>query len=117
MNQHASDEPVLACRLYDGIFDERQQERYQKLRRKIDTAVEAVEELPDGVALRFPPDNDLVITLAEFITLERLCCEFFDFNLEVAAGTGPMRLCLTGPAGVKSLLKTEFDRRPGKPRP
>jgi hypothetical protein len=41
--------------------------------------------------------------VAEWIALERRCCPFFRFQLDVEGETGPVWLRLTG-AGVKEFL-------------
>jgi hypothetical protein len=38
--------------------------------------------LPDGYAVRFPSDPTLFVKVAEWITLERLCCSFLAFGLD-----------------------------------
>ena len=41
----------------------------------------------------------------EFATLERLCCPFLRFRLELAPGGGPFTLTLSGPPpGAKEVL-------------
>lgn len=45
---------------------------------------------------------------AEYVTLERLCCPFFDFALEAKREAGPVWLTLTGREGVKEFAKIEF---------
>lgn len=106
MNRNSNDKTVLACRL--EAFNEEQRERYRSIRRQMSSAVEGVRELPDGYALRFPMEGSLFMTLAEFITLERLCCSFLNLGLEVAAENGPLWLRLTGGAGVKTFLRDEI---------
>ena len=64
-------------------------------------------ELADGFSFRFTPDTPLLLTLAEFIARERLCCPFFRFQIELEPG-GPLWLRLSGPAGVKDFLRTAF---------
>lgn len=68
-----------------------------------DAIVEVV-ELPNGYAFRFPAQTDLLMTLAEFVTRERLCCPFFTFQIEVNPA-GELWLRLTGPAGTKLLIE------------
>ena len=41
------------------------------------------------------------------MTLERRCCPFFNFLIEVAAG-GAVHLTVRGPKGVKAVLEEEF---------
>ena len=64
--------------------------------------------MEEGYALRFPMETSLFITLAEFITLERACCPFFHFRLEVAPEAEVAWLSLTGGEGVKPLLEHEL---------
>ncbi len=68
-------------------------------------AVEAVQELPDGYAVRLPNQDDLWLTAARFIDHERRCCAFLNFELTVAPFGGPIWLRLTGEPGVKPLLQ------------
>ena len=96
----------LACHL--DVLDSDQQQRYAKLRQQLDAAIAERTELPDGFALRFPADPDLLITLANFIALERLCCPFLNFHLEWEAEGGPIWLRLTGRDGVKEVLRPAF---------
>ena len=64
-------------------------------------------ELDDGYAFRLDGDTSLV-GVAEWITLERRCCPFFRFQLEIDGDAGPVWLRLTG-AGVKEFLSTPRD--------
>jgi hypothetical protein len=70
----------------------------------------AVVETHEGEqSLRFRlSENDMdLTTLAEWVRLERRCCPFFTFNIEVA-GDGPTWLTLSGPAGVKEFIRMEI---------
>jgi len=96
----------LVCHL--DVFDAEQQQRYGSLRQQLAAAITRRTELPDGYALRFPAEADLLLTLAEFITLERLCCPFLNFRLEWEAEGGPIWLRLTGRDGVKDVLRPAF---------
>ena len=106
MDQHSNSEIPLACD-FSGM-DAAQKARYQDSRRRVFATMEDISELENGYALHFPFEAELFLALAEFITLERLCCPFFNFALELDAGSGPLRLRLTGPEGVKEFLKTEL---------
>ncbi len=64
-------------------------------------------ETADGFAYRFTADSALLLTLAEFIARERLCCPFFRFQIELEPG-GPLWLRLSGPAGTKDFLRGTF---------
>jgi hypothetical protein len=68
-----------------------------------------------GLALCFEPAPGLLATVARVIDLERQCCRFLAFQLEVAAGEGPIRLTLTGPAGTSDFLVHELGLTPTAP--
>ena len=69
--------------------------------------VRRVDELPDGYAFSLPSETDALLLAAEFVALERLCCPFFDFRLEVEREGGEVRLILTGREGVKPFIQAE----------
>lgn len=71
-------------------------------------AVADIRELPNGYAFRLPNESDVLIKAAEFITLERLCCPFFGFAIEVEAEGGTLWLSLTGRDGVKPFIVAEI---------
>ncbi len=100
--------PAFACRL--DAFDPEQLPRYMAIRQQIVAAYEDREELTNGYRWRFPLESNLLLTLAEFISLERLCCPFFSFALELEADGGPIWLQLTGREGVKDFLQAAFIR-------
>jgi hypothetical protein len=50
----------------------------------------------------------MIVKAAEFMALERLCCPFLNFVLEIEPDQGPLWLKLTGPEGVKQVLQTEL---------
>ena len=54
-----------------------------------------------------PPEGSLV-RVAEFIELERRCCPFFRFELEVQDEGGAAWLRLTGRMGVKQFIAAEL---------
>jgi hypothetical protein len=68
-----------------------------------------------GLALRFEPAPGLLATIARVIDLERQCCLFLDFQLEVAADAGPISLTLAGPAGTSEFLTHELGLAPTAP--
>jgi hypothetical protein len=66
------------------------------------------EELTNGYAFHLPSDARTWMLAAEFVSLERFCCPFFDFKLEVAREGGSIRLTLTGREGVKPFIMKEI---------
>lgn len=75
---------------------------------KLFGAVESLRELPNGYSFRLPNESDVLLTAAEFISLERLCCPFFSFRLEVEQEGGAVWLSLSGGEGVKPFILAEI---------
>jgi hypothetical protein len=75
---------------------------------KLFTAVESLRELPNGYSFRLPNRSDILFTAAEFIALERLCCPFFGFGLDIECEGGAIWLSLTGREGVKPFIMAEI---------
>ena len=70
-------------------------------------AVVGIRELPNGYAFRLPNESGVLLKAAEFVSLERLCCPFFGFALEVEPEGGAVWLSLTGRDGVKPFIAAE----------
>jgi hypothetical protein len=85
-----------------------QQKRYGDLREKLHAAVRETRELPNGYEFRFPGEESLCLAAAEFIMLERQCCPFFNFVIEMESGEGHLFLRLTGDEGAKQLLREKL---------
>ncbi len=85
-----------------------QRERQQVLMRKFHTSIQETEEMDDGYAFRLEADAATILAAAEFITIERLCCPFFTFELVVGPVGDPLRLKVSGRAGVKQFIEAEF---------
>jgi hypothetical protein len=80
---------------------------------KLFRAVEDLRELPDGYAFKLSNDSQVLLTAAQFVALERLCCPFFGFTLEIEREGGGVWLSLTGREGVKPFIIAEI----GEPYP
>lgn len=70
--------------------------------------LEEIRELADGYEFRLADDSSAITTAAEFISLERLCCPFLNFGLEIKAEGGPVWLRLRGREGVKAFIREEI---------
>ena len=95
----------VACSLTAPELQQRRREVISKLK----AIVVEQKELESGYAYRFPSDQDLLGELANFITFERQCCPFLQFDLRAEPGFGPVWLELSGPAGTKEFLNSLFD--------
>jgi hypothetical protein len=70
--------------------------------------VRAVREIPEGYAIELPWAPSTWLSAAEFLIHERSCCPFLDLALEAEREDGPIRIRLTGRAGVKEFIGMEL---------
>jgi hypothetical protein len=87
MEKRLTNESALFCDL--NALDTAQRKRHQANTQQLFGSVEQIEELPDGYAFRWPAESATILKVADFIILERLCCPFFNFGLELEAENGP----------------------------
>lgn len=94
----------LACKMSELTYEQRQRDLYQKLR----TDVKEVRELQGGYAFRHSADGDTLLAIAEFVSNERLCCPFFEFEISVGRDGGPVWLRMSGEREAKRVLEMEM---------
>jgi len=102
------DQPI-ACNLFGLTAAERQKQ--QELQNQIFSGTPTLRELKNGYAVGLPSTKENILAVAEFISLERVCCSFFHFDLEVGQADEPLWLRITGGDGVKEFLKTELMKK------
>jgi hypothetical protein len=81
---------------------------HKELSAELRAAVKEIRELPNGYAFRLSGERRTLGMLSEWVSLERLCCPFFTFQIEAASETQPVWLRLTGREGVKIFMQSEF---------
>ena len=81
---------------------------HKDLSQKLHTGVKEIRELSDGYAFRLSGERQNIAMVAEWISLERLCCPFFTFQLEIGSDPNPIWLRITGAEGVKQFMQSEF---------
>jgi hypothetical protein len=64
-------------------------------------------ELTDGYGYEFEGADDILDKLNTFIKTERMCCDFFTFQLTIEESKAILNI--TGPEGTKEFLKEEVD--------
>jgi hypothetical protein len=106
MKMTGTRESPLACNAL--ALNSQQRLRIRALLDRFHSSRQGIKELPSGYAVRLPADPSIIRDAAEYITLERQCCPFFDFALEAEREGGPVWLSLTGRAGVKEFARLEF---------
>jgi len=103
----------IACDLH--AFSARERERHASLLRGLSAKIQHRRELSDGFAFRFAAEGETIAELAEWIGLERICCPFLRFSVEVEANAGPVWLRLTGSAQVKAFVGSTFNTQRQSP--
>jgi hypothetical protein len=84
-----------------------------QLKRKVElgqvlrSSIRHTQELPDGFEFELGGPASFQ-DAAEWASMERLCCPFFDISLTLTREKGPTFLRLTGEQGVKQFIHSEF---------
>lgn len=94
---------TLTCKLTTPQLQKRKATVIAELK----TLVLEKKELADGYSYKFDGSDQNLDKLSEFIKTERLCCDFFTFQLTVEENTA--LLIISGPEGAKEFLKEEVD--------
>jgi hypothetical protein len=99
--------PAFACNMSALSAAERLQ-HHQLAERLLGAA--APVELDDGYGFRL--QAAALADVAAFVALERRCCPFFSFTIDLASATGaedgPLWLRISGPPGVKPFIRAEL---------
>jgi hypothetical protein len=93
----------ISCKLSTPELRERRETTIASLKKCVLQRV----TLLNGYAYQFPSDDKVLDELISFIKSERLCCDFFSFQLTVEEATA--RLELTGPDGTREFIDAEID--------
>lgn len=101
----AMKESPIACDM--SAIEAARREHHLATGKEVFRAVLEIRELPDGYAFRLSGEPNVLVRAAEFISLEKLCCPFLRFVIEVGAEGGPVWLRLTGREGVKAFIREE----------
>ena len=106
MDNKTQTESPLACDMTAIAPEQRPQ--HLATSRELFARIEEVREMSNGYEFRLADSPLLLSQLAEFVSLEKLCCPFLNFAIEVEAEGGPVWLCLTGRDGVKAFIREEI---------
>jgi flagellar biosynthesis/type III secretory pathway chaperone len=94
----------LTCRLTTPELQERKKTVIAELKKLVVQRV----EITNGFRYTFNDAESTIDLLINFIKTERLCCPFFEFNLEVGQSEGFVSLELSGPAGTTDFIESEI---------
>ena len=105
MNYQSPRQSPLACDM--TVLSPLQRETHLANSRDLFLTLKEIRELSNGYEFGIHGPN-VVVQAAEFISLEKLCCPFLKFEIEVEAENGPVWLKLTGREGVKEFIREEI---------
>jgi hypothetical protein len=100
-----SKSPLIACNM--AAISSAQRSRYDVLMKRLRASIQGRREIADGYTFKMDPKGITMAELGEWITLERLCCSFLTFNVEVK-NAGATQLSMRGPEGTKAVLAEDF---------
>lgn len=89
------------CSLSPKELNARRQELLPGLIKRADQ----VTDIDDGLALRFASRPGLMTELCTIVEMERTCCSFLKFSIEVAAHGGAITFTVSGPKGTRDMLR------------
>ena len=105
MKEQAQTQSTIACDM--SVLSPAQREKHLATSRELLSYFKEKRELSDGY--EFCIDGPHAIEkAAEFISLEKLCCPFLGFAIEVEPEGGSVWLRLTGREGVKDFIREEI---------
>jgi hypothetical protein len=100
-----TNESPLACDM--TAIPAEQRPAHLAASRELFSQIQETSELSNGYQFRFDPEPNVIKRLADFVVLEKLCCPFLSFAIEIEAENGPVWLRLTGREGVKAFIREE----------
>jgi len=108
MNTNLIENQPLAC-VPSALTLDQQEYWVKEIIPKLYREVQEIQELPNGWAWRLPSTPQVLMLVAEDLNMERLCCPFVNYVLEVEPNHGPFWLRMTGGEGVKEFLRMSFE--------
>ena len=96
----------LACNM--NVFTPAERELHIQTTKKLFQSVQDIRESGNGYEFSFPGSSDALVSVAEFISRELLCCPFLEFTFKVLPDYEVSTLLLTGPEGTQEFLRAEF---------
>jgi hypothetical protein len=101
-------EPVIACDT-SALTQDEMQHWMNDIVPQVYKAVQEIQELPDGYAFRLPARPEILMLVAEDLNMERQCCPFVRYTLDIEPNRGPFWLRMTGSEEVKAFMRIMFE--------
>ena len=108
MATYLNENPPLAC-IPNAVSPEKQEYWVNEIVPKLYKSVREIQELPNGWAWRLPSTSEILTLVTEDLNIERLCCPFVRYKLEIEPNGGPFWLHMTGGEGVKEFLRMGYE--------
>lgn len=105
MNEKREPGSALAC-VPNAIDAAAQPEHLARIKRLFGQAVWGRTSITKGYEFVF--DVSELDEVAKFVSLERKCCPFLSFELEIPSGLERVRLRIQGPPGSRELIEAEL---------
>jgi hypothetical protein len=96
-----------------GALSSSERAHHKHMTDKLIAGRNAIVETPTGYEFQFSPSTITLAELAEWAAVERKCCPFFDFHIDLEKGGSLLCLRLTGAEGINQIIRGEF-QVPGK---
>jgi hypothetical protein len=107
-NTTPTSEIPIACDP-NAVAPDQQEYWVKEIVPKLYRAVQEIQELPNGWVWRLPSTPEILLLVAEDLNIERLCCPFVHYTLEIEPNRGPFWLRMTGGEGVKEFLRMAYE--------
>lgn len=98
--------PMFVCRLDALTSEERKQ--YGEFRAELQRATAQVTEDAEGYTFHYAPAVTPA-AIIRWVEMERKCCPFLRFTLDITEEGGPSRLRIWGVPGVKAFVAAELE--------
>lgn len=103
MKSLTTQEQTPACKLTSAELQQRKKTVVADLKAKLLTKTET----DKGYSFKFNGSDEMLDLLNDFIKTERLCCDFFTFQITIDGEFAWLEL--SGPAGTKDFIKDELE--------
>ena len=91
----------MTCQLNNAELSERR----KYLLGYFATALQQIKPVNKGYAFTFKGNEETLKEMVQLIHLERKCCRFLKFDLEISNEQHPINLKITGPKGTQEFLR------------
>lgn len=95
----------LVCKLIGAELAEKK----ELLKTEILSLVKEVDEVDNGYILKFEDKDDMLLKLMDYLMIEKECCPFFVFDLNIQPNSNGISLKISGQEGAKDMLKPLID--------